>query len=56
MIFLSALVFVVFLAALPILKREASSDYTFFNIFGKGTMYVVAIFTQHGKIYNPSQI
>ena len=48
MIFFSTLAFVVFLAVLPVLKREASSGYSFLDIFGKGTMYVLAIFTQHG--------
>ncbi len=56
MIFVSSLAFVGFLAALPNINRylnlraqEGSTD-SFFRTFGKGIMYVLSIFTQHGNI------
>ena len=60
MIFISSLAFVGLLAVLPTINRylyrgEVNSNnhspYSFLNIFGKGAMYVFAIFTQHGMLY-----
>jgi len=59
MIFVSSLAFVVFLAILPMINRYWNGEeegehhhinYSFFNIFGKVTMYVFGIFTQHGTV------
>ncbi len=58
MIFISSLAFVGFIAILLVINRyrirdEVNSNhyssYYFLNVFGKGAMYVFAIFTQHGS-------
>jgi len=59
MIYVSTLAFVGLLAFLPLINRylrinegintTTQPTYSFLNILGKGTMYVLAIFTQHGK-------
>ena len=59
MIFVSTLAFVGFLAFLPLINRfnrnnkgtnttTQPNTYSFLTFLGKGTMYVLAIFTQHG--------
>ena len=65
MIFISTFAFVGFLAFLPAMNRyrrnnkkapdvEATNQttYSYLNILGKGTMYALAIFTQHGIYKN----
>jgi len=61
MIFVSTLAFVGLLAFLPLGDRyrqinegtntTTQPTYSFLNILGKGTIYVLAIFTQHGIIF-----
>ncbi len=56
MIFVSSLAFIGLLSVLPNVNRylnpttQVKNTSSFFNIFGKGTMYVLNIFTLHGNI------
>ncbi len=58
MIFISILAYVGFLSVLPIFDeywnrnevKNQHNTYSFLNVFGKGAMYVIAVFTQHGNV------